>query len=47
MKNKVRAALSAVTGGKGTTRSAITYKKSGKVNPEQIIPMDDGDFKDF
>jgi methyl-accepting chemotaxis protein len=47
MKKKVRAALSAVTGGKGTTRSAITYKKSGKVNPEQIIPMDDGDFKDF
>jgi len=47
MKKKVRAALSAVTGGKGTTRSAITYKKSGKVSPEQIIPMDDGDFKDF
>ena len=47
MKKKVRAALSAVTGGKGTTRNAIPYKKSGKVNPEQIIPMDDGDFKDF
>jgi len=47
MKKKVRAALSTVTGGKGTTRNAIPYKKSGKVNPEQIIPMDDGDFKDF
>jgi len=47
MKKKVRTALSAVTGGKGTTRNAIPYKKSGKVNPEQIIPMDDGDFKDF
>ena len=28
-------------------RSVIPYKKSGKVNPEQVIPMDDGEFKDF
>ncbi|MEN6621541.1 MAG: hypothetical protein ABFD50_08345, partial [Smithella sp.] len=47
MKKKVRSALTAVTGGKGTGRSVVAYKKSEKVDPEQIIPMDDGDFKNF
>ncbi|MEN6622942.1 MAG: methyl-accepting chemotaxis protein [Smithella sp.] len=47
MKKKVRSALTAVTGGKGTGRSVVAYKKSEKVDPEQIIPMDDGVFKYF
>ena len=47
MKKKVHAALSSVTGGKGTSRSVVPYKKSGKINAAHIIPMDDGEFKDF
>jgi len=47
VKKKVHAALSAVTGGKRTSRSVIPYKKSGKLNADQVIPMDDGEFKDF
>ena len=47
MKKKVHAALTAVTGGKATSKNVISYKKSGKVNPEQKNPIDDGNFKDF
>jgi hypothetical protein len=47
VKKGVRGALAAVTGGKGTGRSVVPYKKGGKIRPEQIIPMEEGQFKDF
>ena len=46
-KKRVRGALAAVTGGKGTGRSVVPYKKGAKIRPEQIIPMEEGQFKDF
>jgi hypothetical protein len=48
VKKKVRGALAAVTAGKGTGRNVVPYKKGGKqLRPEQIIPMGEGEFKDF
>lgn len=47
MKKIVRKALSTVTAGKGTNKSVVPYKKSKKPSPEEVIPMDEGQFKDF
>ena len=47
VKKSVRRALPAVHTGKATGKSVVSHKKVGKTRPEQLIPMDEGDFKDF
>ena len=47
MKKKVRGAFAAVTAGKGTDRNVVPYKKSGKIGPEQVVLMEEGQLKDF
>ena len=47
VKKSVRRALPAIHAGKATGKSVVSHKTGGKLRPEQVIPMDDGDFKDF
>jgi methyl-accepting chemotaxis protein len=47
VKKGIRGALTAVSAGKGTGGNVASYKKGGKLRPEQLIPMDEGQFKDF
>jgi methyl-accepting chemotaxis protein len=47
VKKSLRKALPAIHAGKATGKSVVSHKTGGKTRPEQLIPMDDGDFKDF
>ncbi len=46
-KKKGRGTLPAVSAKKSAGRHVVPYKKGGQLRPEQVIPMDDGQFKDF
>jgi len=47
VKKSLRKALPAIHTGKAAGKSVMPHKTGGKTRPEQLIPMDDGDFKDF
>ena len=47
VKKTVRRALPAIPARKATGKNVLSHKTGGKLRPEQVIPMGDGDFKDF
>jgi hypothetical protein len=47
VKKGIRGALAAVTARKGIGKNVVPYKKAKGVRPDQVIPMDEGQFKDF
>ena len=47
MKKGIRGALAAVTARKGIGKKAVPYKKGKEVRPDRVIPLEEGEFKDF
>jgi len=46
-KKGIRGVLAAVTAKKGTVKDVVRYTKGRKIRPDQVIPMKEGEFKDF
>jgi methyl-accepting chemotaxis protein len=47
MKKGIGGALAAVITRKGIGKNVVPYKKGREVRPDQVIPMEEGQFKDF
>jgi methyl-accepting chemotaxis protein len=47
VKKGIRGALAAVTARKGIGKDVVPYKKAKGVRPDQVIPLEEGQFKDF
>ena len=47
VKKGIRGALAAVTARKGKGKNIVPYKKGREVWPESVIPLEEGEFKDF
>jgi hypothetical protein len=46
-KKGISGILSTVTGKRATGKGAAPHKKGREVHPNQVIPMEEGQFKDF
>jgi methyl-accepting chemotaxis protein len=47
VKKGIRGVINAVTAKKGTGKGIVPYNKGRGIRPDQVIPMEEGQFKDF